>query len=264
VDTNQASERRISFDTVARLYERSRPTYPSELVEHLVRLAEIGPGSRVLEIGPGTGQLSGALASHGASLLAVELGSNLAAVARRNLAPFANARVVVADFEYWTAPSEGFDAVVAATSFHWLDPSTRVAKCASLLRPGGTLAVVETHWGVAVGEDPFSVASQACYAHWTPNHDPARRQVRPENLVPVCVSTVDPELVSVAHRRYVVPRVYSSSEYSHLLSTFSDVLVLEPSARERFLSCMIGLIDSQFGGRVLRHDLYDLSVARRA
>jgi hypothetical protein len=56
---------------------------------------------------------------------------------------------------------------------------------------------------------------------------------------------------------------YTSCEYSNLLSTFSDVLVLEPAPRARFLDAMVALIDSRFGGQVTRHDLYDLSVARR-
>lgn len=263
MDSNRRGERRSSFDTVAELYSRSRPAYPRELVEHLLSLSDIGPHSRVLEIGPGTGQLSVAIASRGASLLAVELGSNLAAVTRRNLAPFANTEVVVANFDDWAGASEAFDAVVAATSFHWLNPSTRVGKCASLLRPGGALVVVETRWGVAVGQDPFFAESQTCYARSTRDHEPASRQVRPEDVVPMRLDAADPEIVTVAQRRYVVERTYTSSEYSALLSTFSDVLVLEPAAREGFLSSMTKLIDSRFGGQVTRNDLYDLSVARR-
>jgi len=231
-------------------------------VELLLGLADIGSHARVLEIGPGTGQLSVAIASRGASLLAVELGSNLAALTRRNLASVANTEVVVANFDDWRGASEAFDAVVAATSFHWLNPSTRVGKCASLLRPGGALAVVETRWGVAVGQDPFFTASQTCYARWTPNRDPAWRQVRPEDVVPMRLDA-DPDMVMVAQRRYVVERTYTSSEYSDLLSTFSDVLVLERATREGFLNSMTTLIDSRFGGQVTRHDLYDLSVARR-
>lgn len=260
---NRDDERRGSFDAAAELYAQGRPGYPAELVEHLLCLTGIGSDSRVLEIGPGTGQLSVALAAHGASLLAVELGSNLAAVTRRNLAPFANAEVVVANFDDWTGTPNSFDAVVAATSFHWLDPRTRVGKCTSLVRPGGALAVVETRWGVAVGEDPFFAASQTCYARWTPNQDPAYRQERPEDVIPVCFGAAAPDIVSVAQQRYVVARTYTSGEYANLLSTFSDVLVLEPATRDRFLESMVALIDSRFDGRVTRHDLYDLSVARR-
>jgi SAM-dependent methyltransferase len=262
-NANLDGERRSSFDAAAELYACGRPGYPNELLEHLFSLADIGPDSRVLEIGPGTGQLSVAIATRAASLLAIELGSSLAAVLRRNLAPSANTEIVVANFDDWTGTSGLFDAVVAATSFHWLNPSTRLAKCASLLRSGGALAVVETRWGVAVGHDPFFAASQTCYARWTPNHDPNRRQLRPDDVEPISLNASHPELVVAARRRYLVQRTYTSTEYADLLSTFSDVLTLTPANRQLFLAAIATLIDSRFDGQLTRHDLYDLSVARR-
>ena len=196
-------------------------------------------------------------------MLAVELGSSLAALVGRKLASFTNAAVVVADFDQWTASPGSFDTVVAATSFHWLEPSSRVARCAALLRPGGSLAIIETRWGVGVSDDPFVTASQICYAHWTADHDPAFRQVRPEEVTPVCLDATMPEIAVVAHHRYLVAREYSAAGYCDLLSTFSDVLVLAPCSRAGFLACISNLIDSEFGGKVVRNDLYDLSVARR-
>ncbi|MCW2974924.1 MAG: methyltransferase, partial [Actinomycetia bacterium] len=68
---------RAPFDRVAELYDRARPTYPSDLI---VDVAALGP--RVLEIGPGTGQATRALAERGAQVTAVELGKSLAELAR--------------------------------------------------------------------------------------------------------------------------------------------------------------------------------------
>ena len=256
--------RRDSFDSVADAFDRARPRYPERLVDDLVTLANIGEGARVLEIGPGTGQLGVPLAERGALLVAVERGPNLADVARRNLSRFEHAEVVVADFDRWDAPPASFDVVVAATSFHWLDPSTRVARCAAILRPGGSLAIVHTRWGVAQGDDAFFAASQTCYSRWDPNHDPTFRQIRPEDLARPCIDLAIPEFAHVAHRRYLCAREYSAATYCELLGSFSNVLALEERRRTGFLACMSSLIDSQFGGRIVRHDLYDLCVARRA
>jgi SAM-dependent methyltransferase len=93
----------------------------------------------------------------------VEFGAGLAAVARRNLAGFPLARVVVAAFEDWPLPPDPFDAVVAATAFHWIDPPVRVAKAAAALRPGGALAVIATHH-VAGGHQGFFAEVQDCCA----------------------------------------------------------------------------------------------------
>jgi hypothetical protein len=127
---------RATFDQAAELYDRARPRYPSALFEDLAGLAGIGPGSRVLEIGPGTGQATVPLAERGCRVVAVELGADLAAVARRNLARFPAVEVVTAAFEGWPLPSEPFDLVLAATAFHWVDPAVRVVKAADALRPG--------------------------------------------------------------------------------------------------------------------------------
>ena len=40
-------------------------------------------------------------------------------------------------------PEEHFDAVFSASAFHWIDPSLGWAKAAALLRPGGTIALLQ-------------------------------------------------------------------------------------------------------------------------
>jgi SAM-dependent methyltransferase len=262
--TDRDPVRRDSFDSVAEAYDRGRPSYPEGLVDDLIAIVNIGEGSKVLEIGPGTGQLSVPLAKRGVSLVAVERGRNLANVARRKLSRFENADIVVADFDRWEAAPAAFDAVVAATAFHWLDPATRLARCAAILRPGGALAIIQTRWGVAQGEDPFFAASQACYARWDPKHDPAFRQIKPEEVSQPCDDLAYPEFAHVIHRRYLCAREYRAAQYCDLLATFSDVLALDERCRAGFLACISSLIDCQFSGRIIRHDLYDLCVSRRA
>ena len=81
----------------------------------------------------------------GLEVTAVELGAGLAEIARRNVAPYPAVEVLNVAFEEWAAPADTFDAVVAATSFHWLDPAVRLGKIKHALRPGGALAVISTH-----------------------------------------------------------------------------------------------------------------------
>jgi protein-L-isoaspartate O-methyltransferase len=70
---------RATFDQAAGLYGRARPGYPPALFDDLADLTGIRPGSRVLEIGPGTGQATLPLAERGGRVVAVELGPDLAA-----------------------------------------------------------------------------------------------------------------------------------------------------------------------------------------
>ncbi len=64
-------------------------------VERIARLAGVGPGDKVVEIGPGLGSLTLALASTGAQVVAVEVDGRLAAVLR--IVVPASVRVVEAD-----------------------------------------------------------------------------------------------------------------------------------------------------------------------
>jgi 16S rRNA (adenine1518-N6/adenine1519-N6)-dimethyltransferase len=56
-------------------------------VRRVARLAEVGPGDRVVEVGPGLGSLTLALAETGASVTAVELDRHLLPVLRRVVEP---------------------------------------------------------------------------------------------------------------------------------------------------------------------------------
>lgn len=264
IDRSQRAVRRPeSFDEVADLYAAARPAYPKALVDDLLALAALRSGCRGLEIGAGTGQLTVPLAERGVRLIAVERGRNLARLLERRLVQFAHVSAVVADFDEWDAPVDPFDVVVAATAFHWLNPSTRVSKCAGLLRPGGTLAIVHTHWGCGEPHDRFTREGQRCYARWDPTFDPGFRPPGPEDL-----PDRNEELEAsgffdeVVHRRYVCRHTYDARAYCNLLGTFSNILAFDQRRRERFLSCIFKLIDGQFGGRIVRADVYDLWLAR--
>src|SRR5712672_4842587 len=89
---------RAGFDTAAEDYQRTRPVCPPELFDDLIDRAGLKAGDRVIEIGCGTGQATVPLAQRGLTVTAIELGGELAAVARRRLAGFPAAEVVTSAF----------------------------------------------------------------------------------------------------------------------------------------------------------------------
>lgn len=147
---------RATFDTVPDAYDRVRPSYPEELFDTLIEAAGLAPGDRVLEIGPGPGKATRGLAGRGLRVTGLELGAELAAAARRNLADLDGVEIVDGDFDVWEPPAGvAFDLVAAATAWHWPDPDTKYARAAAMLRPGGHLAFWAALHARGSDPDPF-------------------------------------------------------------------------------------------------------------
>lgn len=258
-----AKDLRGFFEEAADLYDRARPTYPSEVFNDLEILAGLSPGSRVLEIGCGTGQATQHLAKRGYEVVALDLGPHLAAMARRNLASFPSVQVVTSSFEDWSLPSEPFDCVLSATAFHWLDPTVRVAKSADALRLEGTIAIIDTYH-FAGGTEEFFVEVQRCYERWDPNTEPGLRLPAAAE-VPLNSQEVDrsERFGPVQFRRYGWEQRYSTEAYLEVLQTYSGHRALESSARNGLLDCIAHLIDSRYGGGIVKRYLTELRVAAR-
>ncbi|MFE6889385.1 class I SAM-dependent methyltransferase [Streptomyces sp. NPDC057694] len=273
-DTDRERLRR-TFTEAAETYDRARPGYPPQLYDDLAALAGAGPGCRVLELGCGTGLATVPLATLGCRIVAVELGAELAAVARRNLAEHPQVTFEIAAFEDWSLPPEPFDLVLAATSFHWIDPAVRVAKSAAALRPGGLLATVSTHH-VAGGTEQFFVDVQACYERFDPATPPGLRltaaadipydtqespgrNAEQGNAALPGAERFEPPLF----RRYTRDLTFTTRQYLDLLCTFSGTRALAPDARAGLLDCVGRLIDRTYGGSVTKRYLTELRLARR-
>lgn len=253
---------RAIFDQDAELYDRARPSYPAELFRDLGELARVGPGARVAEIGPGTGQATAALVAGGAQVLGVELGAGLARVLRRKLAG-AGVEVLVSTFEDWTLPGEPFDTLAAFTSWHWLDPLVRTRKAASALRSDGALVTVTTSH-VLGGTVAFFADVQDCYQRWDPA-TPAGLRLPPADSVPAALDEVDDSglFLPAVRGRYQQEISYTTSGYLDLLRSYSGHRALTSQRRRGLFDCVGRLLDQQYGGTIVKRYLYELRVARR-
>lgn len=125
-----------SFGVDPERYDRTRPAYPDALVARVMaHVVAGGPGRDVLDVGSGTGIVARQFQAAGAAVLAVEPDARMAAFAHRH-----GVDIEVATFEAWDPRGRTFDAVVAGTAWHWVDPVAGAAKAAQVLRPGGLLA----------------------------------------------------------------------------------------------------------------------------
>ena len=127
-----------AFADQAALYARLRPDYPSAAVA----LALPAGAARVLDLGAGTGKLTGAALARGTQVVAVEpLESMLAELHRR----FPAALAVAGAAESIPLADATVDAVWVGQAFHWFDPGRALPEIARVLRPGGTLCMLWNH-----------------------------------------------------------------------------------------------------------------------
>jgi protein-L-isoaspartate O-methyltransferase len=130
------------FNEVAAEYDRNRPAYPDALVDEACEAARVKAGDRVLEIGCGTGQLTGSLLARGLHVTALEPGDELIRLAEKNLKGAGIVELVHARLED-AQLRERYGAVLSASAIHWVDPDVGWQRIADALAPGGTLALIQ-------------------------------------------------------------------------------------------------------------------------
>jgi SAM-dependent methyltransferase len=256
---------RATFDSAARLYDLARPGYPAELLNELVRLAELRPGARLLEVGCGTGKATIPLARRGYQITGIEIGAKLAERAGHNLAGLAGVEIVQSAFESWRPPAGvTYDLVFAATSWHWVDPAVRYRIAWELLRPGGHLAV----WGAShvfpADGDPFFGEIQDVYDQIGEGLPPGSAFPRPGEL-PEARDEMEASGLfgetEVRHFDWAVS--YDAEGYIRLLETFSGHIAMEQWKRDRLYGQIRRRLARRPDGRLRRHWGAVLHVARR-
>ena len=132
------ARRANSFGARASAYAEHRPDYPAEAIRWV--LEPLGEGQhQVLDLGAGTGKLTGGLLAEGHHVTAVEPDeAMLSELVRHHGA----ARALPGTAERIPLPDGTVDAVVVGQAFHWFDATRAVPEIARVLRPRGVLAVM--------------------------------------------------------------------------------------------------------------------------
>jgi len=256
---------RATFDAAAELYQAARPEYPLELYDALIEAAALGAGDRLLEVGCASGKATLPLARRGVRITCVEMGTALAAAARRALGTFSDVQVVECAFEAWEpALVEAFDLVFAATAWHWIDPSIRYERAWQLLRPGGHLAFWSATHVFPEKGDPFFVEIQEVYEEIGEGLPAGAIWTRPGELADSRDEIEGSELFeNVLVREFDWKVVYDADSYLRLLDTFSNHIAMQPRQRERLYSEIRRRLAQRSDGRLGRHWGAVLHVARR-
>jgi len=121
-----------------------RSGYPDEIIDHVIRFAKLAPEGRVFEFGCGTGQMTRPFAERGYTVVALDQGARLAALAAKHLERYPRVRNLSCAFEAWDDLPGSYDLFFSAPAFHWISPDYGLARAAELLKTGGTIALIWT------------------------------------------------------------------------------------------------------------------------
>jgi SAM-dependent methyltransferase len=258
-----------AFDEVPELYDRARPTYPADLFAELVAITGIHERSSVLEVGCGTGQATPSLAALGCAVTAVEPGAGMAALARRRLAILPNVEIEMSSFEEWDDRGRRFDVLVAASSWHWVDPAIGWGRAHDVLHPGGWMALLGNVVVRRPGEPEVYAETADLHERFCPGnpdwgHPPLEDEVRAtnEDWGPPNdpTSLFGPTIVCW----YPTVQRFDGDGFADLLRSTSPYRALDRDVREPLLDAIAERIRTRLGDRVSRRYLSVLRVGQRA
>ena len=263
---NEKTDLRTTFNQDASLYEKARPDYPAALFKDIIAFSKISDNGSILEIGCGTAQATLPFAERGYFIHCVELGANLAAVAKQNLSDYPKVQVSVGNFEEYPLEENSFDLVISGTAFHWIDPDIGYRKAAKVLKEDGTLALfwnkpVQTQVSAEIVQSIQTVYERVV---------PEMAERFPGLVHPDVISTPVKDEIGrsqlfgeVTVLKYSWEAEYAAKAYVELLNTYSDHLALEKEIRAELFNGIENLIESKFGGRIVKEHLAILYLAHR-
>jgi len=259
-------EGRHLFGHNPRGYGDARPEYPEAIYRFLIEHGALAPNTATLEIGAGNGLATRRLIERGANpITVVEPDARFGPLLRELASSGADLRVVPRAFEETQFPPRTFDLVAAATSFHWLDRTTALARIADVLKPGGYIALWWNVFQILDRADAFHEATRSILENLavSPSGAPDTipfaldRSAREADFVS-CGRFGD---VNYAETRWTF--VLDTAHVGKLYEGFSHIQRLPEARRMRLLEQLMDVAQTQFGGRVERNVTSPIYLARR-
>ena len=126
---------RTGWTERAAFYDTHFAPITRQALDGLIEALAVGPGTRLLDIGCGTGDLAARSVARGADVTGIDVASTMVAIAR---AKVLGARFLVGDAEALGFGPATFDAVACAFCvWHLAEPDRAFAEAARVLRTGG-------------------------------------------------------------------------------------------------------------------------------
>jgi SAM-dependent methyltransferase len=161
----EKEKRSRSFGEVAPHYRRYRPGPPAAAVDWILP-ESVGT---VVDLGAGTGALTRLLVGRAEQVVAIEPDDRMRSVLAEQVPGI---RALMGRGESIPLPDGSVDAVIASSSWHWMEPVATLSEVGRVLVPRGVLGAL---WSGPDPEGPFLAQARALLAgRRGPRDDPAQ------------------------------------------------------------------------------------------
>ncbi len=222
LDPEEKAKRSGSFGAIAEHYERYRPGPGAEVVEWVLG----GRTGLAVDLGAGTGALTRLLVDRVDEVVGVEPDDRMRAVLAQEVP---GARAVVGKGEAIPLPDHCADAVMASSSWHWMDPEATLAEVARVLVPGGVLAVM---WTGPNPDGPLMTQGRAMLSGSELGSEIAQDMDRPTPSLEIPAGA---PFGPVERESFTWDIALTADDLIGLIGTLSWVITMEDERRERVL-----------------------------
>jgi hypothetical protein len=181
-------------------------------------------------------------------MLCLEPNTDFYQLAQQNCQQYPNVEIQNTSFEEWMLEAEKFDAVLAASSFHWIPAEVGYPKAAKALKANGYLILL---WNKEL-QPRYQVYQRLSeiYQIHAPSLDRYEDKETQEEILRGLgqMITDSGQFKDLVAGHVESELTYTTDEYLTLLNTYSPYLKLEPQTKAALFTGLRDRIDHEFGG----------------
>lgn len=221
-----------SFNQISSLYDQARGGYPEALFADVINFSGLKKGSRVLDVGCGSGQAMKPFVDLGSRVTGVDISPELIGLAAKKYTDISNVQFNIGSFESIDFGTKLFDLIISGMAWHWVDPAGRYEKVCTLFCPGGALALF---WSYQRKEasDFVRKVSTTLDSYGGPNRGPAGSRVHEiaeETHIELQKNNL---FTDVEMREYEEVVTMDQKRYTDLVFSYGWVQSLSDDAKEK-------------------------------
>ena len=202
----------------------------------------------------------------GCHLTAVEYGEDFSKICEEKFKEYQNFSVITDKFENINFSDDTYDMVYSASAFQWIPEDIGYTKVYAMLKRGGVFARFANHpyrdkGNLLLSEEMDRIYAEYYYKFYDRKQE-VPKEYGEEQAMQRAKIAEKYGFVDIKYALFHRTRTFSATEYSTLLGTYSDHIVIEESIRKEFFSKIENAINHH-GGSITVYDTIDLQLARK-